>query len=112
MTRRHTIFQGSMVNAAVAKGAGLFTDASFPDAMCDERLGVDPELWFNSSRSGQERERERSEAVEICNTCPEQVSCLRYALDNDIREGIWGGVLPADRMAMRSRRRVSIGGAR
>ena len=31
------------------------------------------------------------EAIAICNGCPVKVNCLRYAINNNIGHGIWGG---------------------
>jgi len=39
----------------------------------------------------------------ICSECPENVACLKYSLDNRIREGFWGGVSPQEREVMRPR---------
>lgn len=32
-----------------------------------------------------------AEAMQICTTCPVRINCLRYALNNNIAHGIWGG---------------------
>jgi len=36
-------------------------------------------------------------AVSLCNSCPVQEDCLRYAMVNDIEYGIWGGLSPRAR---------------
>lgn len=59
----------------------------------------DGDLFFPESRS-QERE-----ALAICATCPVQLDCLEYALEADIRFGIWGG------MTEKQRRRTARRGA-
>ena len=46
----------------------------------------DASLFFPETK-GAERE-----ALSICATCPVQVECLEYALEADIRYGIWGGM--------------------
>lgn len=40
-------------------------------------------------------------AKRICRMCPVVAECLQYALDNDIREGIYGGLSPTERRALR-----------
>jgi len=32
-----------------------------------------------------------AEAMQICATCPVRIECLKYALNNSIAHGIWGG---------------------
>ena len=36
-------------------------------------------------------------AVSMCNSCPVQDECARYAMVNDIEYGIWGGLSPRAR---------------
>lgn len=40
-------------------------------------------------------------AKAICATCPVRDICLQYALDNDINEGIFGGLTARNRAALR-----------
>lgn len=56
------------------------------EATCRPGSGHDPDLWF--IERGDEGYRE---ARAICRTCPVQVACLEYALDNHIVHGMWGG---------------------
>lgn len=35
-----------------------------------------------------------------CAGCPARVECLTYALAADEREGVWGGLTPAERMRL------------
>lgn len=32
-----------------------------------------------------------AQALEVCHSCPVRIRCLRYALNNNIQHGIWGG---------------------
>ena len=41
------------------------------------------------------------QAKRICGECPVRAACLQYALDNDIRTGIYGGTSPLERRALR-----------
>jgi WhiB family redox-sensing transcriptional regulator len=65
----------------------------------------DPELFFpisvSDAGSGQ---IERARA--ICDGCDVRAECLRYALANRIKDGIWGGRTEQQRQSLlRSRRR-------
>jgi len=70
----------------------------FPGAKCATGL-VDPDLWFPESkpRNSFERLEAESTAIEVCSGCPYQDQCLRFAIDNEIRDGIWGGVVSEQR---------------
>lgn len=39
-------------------------------------------------------------AARACRGCPVRTECLDYALANDEREGIWGGLTPNGRRAL------------
>lgn len=58
------------------------------DASC---LDQDTEAWFpkDSDRA--------TTARKICRSCPVRNECLEFALANRIPEGVWGGLLPAQR---------------
>lgn len=38
-------------------------------------------------------------AVQVCNQCEVKEQCLAFALKNDIRDGIWGGMTSRQRRA-------------
>ncbi len=62
-------------------------------------VGVDPDLFFPSKRGGfppDQIERARK----VCHGCPAIMRCLQYAVEEDIRYGIWGGLTEKER-AMR-----------
>lgn len=71
-------------------------DAWVDEAICPQ-IG-DGDLWFpikgNSARA----------AKSICAVCPVRAECLKYALDNKIRDGIYGG------FSSRERDRLNRGG--
>lgn len=50
-----------------------------------------PELWFPVET------RDTGSAVAICSTCPVRSECLAWALENRIREGVWGGLTERQR---------------
>jgi hypothetical protein len=59
---------------------------------------IDPDLWFaDSSR------RIHARAASICDRCPVRRPCLAWALVFDERFGVWGGLSPAGRRALRRR---------
>ncbi|MCA1222289.1 WhiB family transcriptional regulator [Streptomyces sp. 8L] len=38
-----------------------------------------------------------AEAKELCGWCPVRCECLNYALENSLKDGIWGGLTEAER---------------
>ena len=60
-------------------------------------MSVDPELWF-ADMGGATRQ-----AKLICQGCPVKVECLEYALENNERFGVWGGLSEHQRRPLRRR---------
>jgi WhiB family redox-sensing transcriptional regulator len=59
------------------------------EALC---LGLDDELFFGNLDDWEPRNRfVRSVALHICEQCPVRRECLRFAIDNNLYYGIWGG---------------------
>lgn len=56
----------------------------------------DPELWFPIGTSGP-AEIQIQIAQGVCGRCPVAGECLRWATDNDIADGIWGGRTEGER---------------
>ncbi|MCZ2860521.1 WhiB family transcriptional regulator [Blastococcus sp. VKM Ac-2987] len=69
------------------------------DALCAE---TDPEAFF-PDKGGSTREAKR-----VCTGCPVRAECLEFALANDERFGIWGGLSERERRRLRLQRRSSI----
>jgi WhiB family redox-sensing transcriptional regulator len=46
-----------------------------------------------------------TEAKQICRRCPVRAECLKFALENNERYGIWGGLDPVERDTLRRRLR-------
>jgi len=40
------------------------------------------------------------EAKTICGTCTVREQCLQFAIDNDERDGVWGGLTAKERKAL------------
>ena len=55
-------------------------------AVCQDK---DPEIWFDLQRI--------DEAVATCKTCPLIKQCAKYAIDNNILYGVWGGLTETQR---------------
>ena len=64
------------------------------DALCAQ---TDPEAFF-PEKGGSTRD-----AKKVCGTCMVKSECLEYALENDERFGIWGGLSERERRRLRKR---------
>jgi WhiB family redox-sensing transcriptional regulator len=64
------------------------------DALCAQ---TDPEAFF-PEKGGSTRD-----AKKICSSCEVRSQCLDYALQNDERFGIWGGLSERERRKLRKR---------
>jgi WhiB family redox-sensing transcriptional regulator len=65
------------------------------DALCAE---TDPEAFF-PEKGGSTRE-----AKKVCTGCEVRAECLEFALANDERFGIWGGLSERERRRLRLQR--------
>ena len=64
------------------------------DALCAQ---TDPEAFF-PEKGGSTRDAKR-----VCGACNVRSECLEYALTNDERFGIWGGLSERERRRLRKR---------
>ena len=64
------------------------------DALCAQ---TDPEAFF-PEKGGSTRDAKR-----ICSGCEVKAQCLEYALQNDERFGIWGGLSERERRKLKKR---------
>jgi WhiB family redox-sensing transcriptional regulator len=69
------------------------------DALCAE---TDPEAFF-PEKGGSTREAKR-----VCVGCSVRMECLEFALANDERFGIWGGLSERERRRLRQQRRMPL----
>lgn len=74
----------------VPEDAGLL--AWQEEALCAQ---TDPEAFF-PEKGGSTREAKR-----VCQVCPVRTQCLEYALANDERFGIWGGLSERERRKLK-----------
>ena len=92
----HGMGQGGGRGIAGLLGIGAEADAQSwqEQALCAE---TDPEAFF-PEKGGSTRE-----AKKICTGCEVKAQCLEYALANDERFGIWGGLSERERRRLRRR---------
>ncbi|ONI61632.1 WhiB family transcriptional regulator [Okibacterium fritillariae] len=64
------------------------------DSLCAQ---TDPEAFF-PEKGGSTRDAKR-----ICSSCEVRSQCLEYALENDERFGIWGGLSERERRKLKKR---------
>jgi WhiB family transcriptional regulator, redox-sensing transcriptional regulator len=69
------------------------------DALCAE---TDPEAFF-PEKGGSTREAKR-----VCVGCAVRIECLEFALANDERFGIWGGLSERERRRVRLQRQAPL----
>ncbi|MGH8929373.1 MAG: WhiB family transcriptional regulator [Egibacteraceae bacterium] len=58
-------------------------------------LYAEPDTFF-PEKGGSTKEAKR-----ICSECPVRAKCLEYALENDERFGIWGGLSERERRKLK-----------
>ena len=77
-------------------------------ALC-RYVSLDPDQWFPASAEVERARHEAAAAIAICHGCPVRAQCLEVSLRYwDIgQHGVWGGLLPAERATLRSRRRAT-----
>lgn len=67
----------------------------------------DYDPWYGDTEDEEDPLDEMEEAKAICNgtfdgiECPLREACLEFALDNNERYGVWGGLTPGERLAVR-----------
>jgi WhiB family redox-sensing transcriptional regulator len=67
-------------------------------AKCKE-MGND--TFFNhGDKRGRKAHEAIKETVRFCQDCTVIKECLRFALENDIAYGVWGGTTPEERKVM------------
>jgi WhiB family redox-sensing transcriptional regulator len=72
------------------------------DVAACRQPGLDPETFFVPDKGNQP---DWTDARSICAWCPSVEPCLVYALDNDLRDGMWGGLTPDERASVKARQR-------
>ncbi len=86
---------GSIAVVGRAVYSGLADELEWTeDALC---VQTDPELFF-PEKGGSTREAKR-----VCMSCDARSACLDYALANDERFGVWGGLSERERRKLKKR---------
>lgn len=67
--------------------------------------GAGPELFFLNEEEKTINIMKLAEARTICASCKVQKECLDFAMDNNIKSGIWAGTTPLQRKGLRRERR-------
>jgi len=100
METRNRVPENWFIDPALLGIAGAYSDpATDPlawqaDALCAQ---TDPEAFF-PEKGGSTRDAKR-----ICAGCDVKAQCLEYALENDERFGIWGGLSERERRKLKKR---------
>ena len=82
------------------------TDSMMTNVVGNCATHIDPDMWFPEFTAGPITDsRARSmawqvkDAVELCNSCPIKVECLKAGmLDENMIHGIWGGLTAGERI--------------
>jgi len=66
---------------------------------------LDPNEWFPVSPEAEAARREAAGAIAICTACPVRAACLELSLRRWTigQHGVWGGLVAAERAALRRR---------
>jgi WhiB family redox-sensing transcriptional regulator len=75
----------------------------FENPGCAE-IGGD--LWFPEKEDGAGT-REQAIAKAICRQCPHQIECAEWGIKHE-NHGIWGGLVPRERLTIRSSRGIQL----
>jgi WhiB family transcriptional regulator, redox-sensing transcriptional regulator len=96
--------------------AGPFTDQALwarviSYARCADGIH-DPEQWFPLNAEIDKARKEAAAAIAVCTGCPVRVQCLSLSFRHwDIgQHGVWGGLVAAERAALRQIVRANLGG--
>ena len=68
-------------------------------------MAYQPEWWWPSGS----HDDNIAVAVAICGHCKVRDLCLDYAIQHNERDGIWGGLMPQDRLRIRAAQRKAVG---
>jgi WhiB family redox-sensing transcriptional regulator len=61
---------------------------------------IGPSLFFSEDEDGNLSRKNDLDAKKMCKDCPVKTECLAYALNQQIRFGIWGGFTSRERSSI------------
>lgn len=65
-------------------------------------LTHDPELFFPVGTAGPTL-TQIEEAKQVCSECPVRTQCLQWAVEMEMKHGVWGGLTETERLSMKRR---------
>jgi Transcription factor WhiB len=67
---------------------------------------LDPDEWFPVSTDAEAARREAAGAIAVCGACPVRDACQELSMRHWRigQHGVWGGLVPAERAAVRRQR--------
>ena len=93
----------------------LFTQLpEMPEALCAK--SGNPDFWFPEFYKNKALKSQLEVIKRICGECVHRIECADFAIKEDISDGVWGGLTPRERTALRGKvqrkRRISNAGER
>lgn len=76
------------------------------EALCAQ---VGGDEWFPDGENGPDNAAMYQRARRVCLRCEIQVQCASWAIENNERYGMWGGLSPRQRQDIRFRRGLDAG---
>lgn len=78
------------------------------DARCAQR-GIPPEVFYPTrGMTFEQQKHDINEARRCCRKCLVRLECLDFALANNEKWGIWGGLTERERRIEKARRRRNV----
>lgn len=90
--RRTAIRAPRISTTSLSEYAAVFTEAWRKHAAC---IPLDPDSFFPPPNSS------NTQTKLVCQSCSVRVNCLNYSVANRQEFGIWGGMVPKERMKIR-----------
>ena len=70
---------------------------------------VGGDFWFPEKEKGLVSPADVQFAKAICKTCTHRTECAEWGIRKE-QHGIWGGLAPRERLALRRHRKINLGG--
>ena len=68
---------------------------------------VGGDFWFPEKADGSMNTVEMQMAKSICRSCPHRSECAEWGIQKEVH-GIWGGLVPKERFAIRTQRNIRL----